>query len=382
MFRKKILWLASWYPNDTAPFDGDFIQRHAKAAAIYDDIHVLYVTKNSATENFQTLNQYTGLTEQLFYFKEATIYKSIKNQILYLKFFKKGITDYINKNGLPHLVHVHVPWKAGLIALWIKNKYGIPFFITEHWGIYNKVEKNNFTKWPMINKKLLGYTYKKSQKLLTGSHYLGESINNMVTKKPYFIMPNVVDTTLFHFNEKQENEPFTFIHVSNGALIKNIEGIIKAFAMYLNNNNLPNDRLIIVGTESKLYKVLPEMDALWNKHIFFKGEVPYTEVATQMKSAQVLLLFSHMENSPCVIGESLCCGVPVVATKVGGIPELINESSGVLVSPGDVPALAIAMHSIKMNYKNYNRKLISHSAVEKYNYGTIAKQFHLLYHEA
>ena len=37
-----VLWLPSWYPNKLAPFDGDFIQRHAKAAALYNDILVIY----------------------------------------------------------------------------------------------------------------------------------------------------------------------------------------------------------------------------------------------------------------------------------------------------------------------------------------------------
>ena len=45
MQRKKILWLASWYPNRNDPFDGDFIQRHARAAAIDHDIHVIHVSE-------------------------------------------------------------------------------------------------------------------------------------------------------------------------------------------------------------------------------------------------------------------------------------------------------------------------------------------------
>ena len=36
-----VLWLPSWYPNKLSPFDGDFIQRHAKAAALYNDIAII-----------------------------------------------------------------------------------------------------------------------------------------------------------------------------------------------------------------------------------------------------------------------------------------------------------------------------------------------------
>ena len=40
---REILWLPSWYPNKLAPFEGDFIQRHAQAAALYNKIYVIKV---------------------------------------------------------------------------------------------------------------------------------------------------------------------------------------------------------------------------------------------------------------------------------------------------------------------------------------------------
>ncbi|HQV61525.1 MAG TPA: hypothetical protein PLG08_12150, partial [Chitinophagaceae bacterium] len=43
MSRKKILWLCSWYPAKTDPYNGDFIQRHARAAALYNDIYIIHV---------------------------------------------------------------------------------------------------------------------------------------------------------------------------------------------------------------------------------------------------------------------------------------------------------------------------------------------------
>ena len=42
---KKILWLTSWYPNRMDEFDGDFIQRHAKAVALFCRVHVIFVVK-------------------------------------------------------------------------------------------------------------------------------------------------------------------------------------------------------------------------------------------------------------------------------------------------------------------------------------------------
>ena len=66
MQRKKILWLVSWYPNRNDRFTGDFIQRHARAAAVYHDIYVLYVVAGQvASEVEHEINVAGGLTEHI-----------------------------------------------------------------------------------------------------------------------------------------------------------------------------------------------------------------------------------------------------------------------------------------------------------------------------
>jgi hypothetical protein len=74
MPRKKILWLCSWYPGKTEPFNGDFIQRHARAAALYNDIYVIHVTGDSSgkTENTEEeINKSGSLTENIIYYKRS-----------------------------------------------------------------------------------------------------------------------------------------------------------------------------------------------------------------------------------------------------------------------------------------------------------------------
>jgi len=69
-----ILWLPSWYPNKLAPFDGDFIQRHARAAALYNDIHVIYAAPDERTvaNNIDgSVNRSGKLTEHIIYFKKS-----------------------------------------------------------------------------------------------------------------------------------------------------------------------------------------------------------------------------------------------------------------------------------------------------------------------
>ena len=108
MQRKKILWLSSWYPNKNDIFDGDFIQRHARAAAIYHDVHVIFVSDaaiDSAIE--EELRQATGLTEHIIYFrKRKGILGRISKQWKWKNNFQDAVKKYFEKNGKPDFVHV------------------------------------------------------------------------------------------------------------------------------------------------------------------------------------------------------------------------------------------------------------------------------------
>jgi teichuronic acid biosynthesis glycosyltransferase TuaC len=70
---------------------------------------------------------------------------------------------------------------------------------------------------------------------------------------------------------------------------------------------------------------------------------PFEDVPLWMAAADLVTLPSYMEGCPNVILEALACGRPVVATNVGGIPEIMSDDCGYLVAPGDADALAHAL---------------------------------------
>src|SRR5690242_12927885 len=111
MSRKKILWLCSWYPGKTEPFNGDFIQRHAQAASLYNDIYVIHVagdTSGLIKETITEIKEENGLTECIVYFKKSvTTWGRLRGHYKLMSLYKKAIRDYLKKNGKPDLVHVH-----------------------------------------------------------------------------------------------------------------------------------------------------------------------------------------------------------------------------------------------------------------------------------
>jgi glycosyltransferase involved in cell wall biosynthesis len=379
MQRKKILWLVSWYPNKNDRFDGDFIQRHARAAAIYHDVHVIFVTDVRMEKKIEDeWNYATGLTEQIIYFnRKKGIAARIKKQFAWKKAFQEAVKNYIEKNGLPDCVHVHVPWKAGLIALWIKKKYKKDFILTEHWGMYSDTAENNFYGRSDIARKLLKKIFNNSKALVTVSRYLASGIEKITGKKTDTILPNVVDTTLFFFKD-QKYSKFTFIHVSNMVKLKNVDIILEAFKNVVSATE-KETQLIMIGNRNDDHVRLADRLGLLNTSVFFKGEISYVQVAEEMRRSHCLVLFSDSETFSCVAAEALCCGIPVISSNVGALPELIDATNGTLVPIKDKEALAIAMVEMTAKYYHFDHKRIAEEACKKFSYSTVAQKFDELY---
>jgi glycosyltransferase involved in cell wall biosynthesis len=75
------------------------------------------------------------------------------------------------------------------------------------------------------------------------------------------------------------------------------------------------------------------------------GEVAHASLADQYRAADVVCLPSHNEGVPNVLLEAMACGVPVVASRVGGIPEVVPDEAGILVPVRDTAALSTALES-------------------------------------
>src|SRR5690606_21768007 len=146
---RKILWLASWFPSRVDLLTGDFIERHAKATSLYDKVTVLFVVKNrllKAGEISRESRKYNdNFSAEILYYGEHTgrpggVTPQRKGWVAafgYLKNYLKLVKEYTRLNGKPDLVHVHVVFRAGLIALYLKYRYGIKYVISEHWTLFN-----------------------------------------------------------------------------------------------------------------------------------------------------------------------------------------------------------------------------------------------------
>lgn len=100
----------------------------------------------------------------------------------------------------------------------------------------------------------------------------------------------------------------------------------------------PRLQLVLVG-EGPMHAELAALAAAGDLPVRFAGTRPPAEVARWMCASDLVTLPSYSEGHPNVLVEALACGRPVVATPVGGIPEVVDAASGVLVPARDPAAL-------------------------------------------
>ena len=383
----KVLWLASWYPNIYEPFNGDFIQRHAKAVATImpvDVIHVLQLGhKVTIAKSDIAITANGGLREYIGAFKFTktgfNLPDKIRYNLLYHRFYKRIVTDYIKENGKPDLIHVHVPVKAGLMALELLDKLKIPYIVSEQSSHYEERSPDYFSKRSKYFQRNTKRIFEKAVAVTNVSATIGKTLQSLFNIKNYRTIHNLVDTTRFFYKEQEPHQIIRFLHVSSMSEQKNVAGIMNALAGL--NQQFKNWQCTFCGPHTEELITLASSLGIADK-LHFTGEIAYTDVALQMQQADYFVLFSNHENFPCVVVEALCCGLPVVSSNAGGVKEAINANNGLIVEVAKEQQLTSALLQLVKTNDTFNRKEIARQAAKTYNADKIAAAFAELYKEA
>ncbi len=110
------------------------------------------------------------------------------------------------------------------------------------------------------------------------------------------------------------------------------------------------------GVEEKKLKNLIKENKLEN-HVFLAGFID--NAGKLLNGFDIFTLTSLKEGLPYCLLEAGICGLPIVASNVGGIPEIVNSESGILTNPKDIPALTDALKMLIQNPEK--RKNIGHN---------------------
>ncbi len=246
------------------------------------------------------------------------------------------ISRYAIKNikPKPDLLHAHFSYPDGFGMIGLAKKWKVPFVISALGTLERKVAyEGSYTSRQIFE------AMNCADKVLSVSEDLKNHIVNLgISEDKVSVVPNGVDIEKFKpagkeyarnmLNLPQDKKIVLFV----GALkkIKGVDYLIEAAKSFLDTNI----SLYMVGRDDGMKKSLEKKahELKIGNYIKFTGPLNHEDIPLWLSASDILVLPSLSEGRPNVILEAFACEVPVVATNVGGVPELmINGKTGYLV---------------------------------------------------
>lgn len=383
--RQKVLFLVRWYPDRYDPMPGLFIKRHAEVVAGFADVTVLYLRAAPEKDFGFEIEQHVeeGVVTIRVYYGTKTAFAILPSKIIAAYLFIiacfKGYHFALKSFGKPDIIHVNVLTRIGIFALWLRIFKGIKYVITEHWSRYLPVTG---TYKGFFRKLLTKQVVRNAEAISTVSENLANAMQrHNLANKHYMVLPNVVDTAAYtpdsgkHYSKKKR-----FIHISCFEdRSKNISGLLRAIAKLAALRNDFECLMVGEGIDFISVKTLATELGLNEEYVKFTGLLENKELISAYQSSEFMVMFSNYENMPAVISECFACGLPVVATAVGGIPEYVNENNGRLVSAGDESALLDAINFMLDHFNEFDPSEIRQNAIGIFGKQAVAEKLQELY---
>ena len=346
-----VLHLLSWFPTPDDPTLGNFCVRMIDA--LPEDCHSIILSVcdgKDMTKSFE-VKEIPGAhhTHVQIYIRPPK--NNAIRKLKMLRMYQYGLR-YIKKHFFnPDLIHLHVTYPLGQVALLWKKLFGYKYVLTEHWTIYQPQNKDV----------LVGKLKKKIVKIANNAE---------------LIMPVSLDLQRCMEGHGVKH----ILHISTlRDEAKNFSGILRVI-----------ERLRQQRDDFELHVIhdyeAPEFKAFVKEHhledcVIFHGKKTSAEVAEAYQQADFFVLFSNFENLPCVIVEAFASGVPVLSTSVGGIAEILSPERGILIPQGDEDALLQGMNQLLDHSSEYDRQAIRDYAIKTFAAKNIGQQIFEAYKE-
>lgn len=380
-----VLFLPRWYPYKEDPMFGLFVERHARSLVAEVSVKVLFVHPIEGLPAGLRFDHHwkNGIeTLCVHYNNKPTSYRPLNLLLSLVSYYKATLQGYrlLYPETPPDLCHVHVLTRPAILAFMLFLLKGTPYIITEHWSRYHSNLKryNGF-----FRKRITSLIASRAKAITAVSNHLREAMMECkINNQRFLILPNIVDTKLFHPDNTIPRSTIikTILHISTFEdNSKNLSGIVRTIKKLSEIRCDFRLRLVGYGPDWEKIKEMSDEMGLTDRIIEFPGIALEAEVTRQLNHSAFLLLFSNYENQPVVILESFACGKPVVATRVGGVGEIVNTERGILVEPGNETGLLNALNCMLSNFTEYDSKNIRRFAIENFSQEVVSEKMISLY---
>ncbi len=269
----------------------------------------------------------------------------------------------------PDIVHGEGQDRHGLAAV----ASGYPNVVTPHGVAFieaglQKGFLGPLKGWLMARNERL--VFENSKDLIIISRYLPQIYGDLLQSNTHFI-ENPIDPAFFTL--KREAVPTRLLFVGTVVPRKRVLDVVRAFTKLIEkrrNEGMESDsielRIVgpVFGDEYETSVRNQVASSNLDKQITITGGVSQEQLVQEFQQAGMLLLASQEETAPQVIAQSLACGLPVVASKAGGVPYMVeHEKTAMLFEPGDIDDCAIQINRL-LNDINLRETMSEHIVTE------------------
>jgi teichuronic acid biosynthesis glycosyltransferase TuaC len=244
----------------------------------------------------------------------------------------------------PDLILNYWLYPQGYAAVEVGTKLGIP-------TIVGSIGTDLNAMTDPVTRFLTRLTMRRATAVVTKSHHLRhQAVRLGAEPSKVHAVLNGCDSTIFRIADRSQARSELnlgaaqqlIVYVGRIELAKGLLELVEAFATLRSRNRRVYLALVgdgpgqaIIGKRAQALGVI--------EHVRFVPPETAPGVSRWLTAANLLALPSYAEGCPNVVLEAVSCGRPVVATNVGGIPEIVDERCSVLVEPHDVAALVKAL---------------------------------------
>jgi glycosyltransferase involved in cell wall biosynthesis len=252
------------------------------------------------------------------------------------------------------LIHCHGLYPDGFAAAKVAKDVGVPMVMHIH--------ESGFRKSYRKYNRPIRYVMDQADKLIAVSKFQYQTVTTVADEfvGKMRVVYNGIDTEKFSPSAQASAGKSTrMIFVGNLIEGKQIDILIKAIDRLKTKFSLALD-VYGSGPKQKQYQQLTWQLNL-NHLVKFMGHIENDTLAETLKNYNLLVLPSHYETFGVVLIEAMACGLPVVATAVGAVPEIVDSDEvGILALPDNIDSLAQAIEKA-LNRQWDKNKITAHA---------------------
>lgn len=298
--------------------------------------------------------------------------------------FLKAVYDYVLKLMLRKvdLVHIHTSYGRSFYRkaffIFLSKIFGVKIVLHFHSSKFDDF----FITVIGLKKGVIEFLLKRTDAIVLLCRNWKEKIEKKYAVKNAYVINNPIPLDLDKIRKKEQSSFSNYVNILFLGFLIKTKGIydLVEIAEKLRETNLEH-KIIVGGKGEEEKRFLKSIIDKNLDNIEYLGWVSGKDKLDLFSNSDIFLLPSYKEGMPMVILEAMCFSLPIISTKIAGIPEIVDDGkNGYLLAPGDIEGFVKKIKSLILDTTlrtEYGRN--SRIFAERFDKEKISEEWHILY---